>query len=238
MLKLIPIIIKMGTPKYNPVAVLGTYESAARQHTKDHEPIRAFHTLEKLIKEYQFETILDIGAGEGLHANYLREHGKNVTTCDFGKSGYYKRSNHVLGFEGDYMDASFPCQYDAIWCAHVLEHQLNVNLFLRKVFTDLKEEGILAVTVPPRKPDVVGGHLSIWNAGILLYNLVMAGFDCSEARVKQYGYNISVLVRKKPADLTSLNLSHDFGDIEKLSHLFPFPAKHGFDGDIMEVNWN
>ena len=106
---------------------------------------------------------------------------------------------------------------------------------MKKCFDDIDEGGIFAVTVPPLKHEIVGGHVTLWNAGLLLYQLILAGFDCSSASVKTYGYNISVIVRKKAATLPRLRM--DFGDIEALSHYFPFPVANGFDGRILEVNW-
>ena len=73
--------------------------------------------------------------------------------------------------------------------------------------------------------------------GLLLYNLVIAGFDCSEASCITYDYNIGIIVRKKEIDLTKLNLSFDKGDIEKLSKYFPMNVSHGFNGDIKKINW-
>ena len=46
----------------------------------------------------------------------------------------------------------------------------------------MKDDGVLAITVPPGESLVIGGHLTNWNAGILLYNLVLAGFDCGDLR--------------------------------------------------------
>jgi hypothetical protein len=71
--------------------------------------------------------------------------------------------------------------------------------------------------------------------GLLLYNLIIAGFDCSEASVKTYNYNCSVIVKKKPATLPKLR--YDTGDIERLSQFFPFDARQGFNGQILELNW-
>ncbi|MBN2043124.1 MAG: class I SAM-dependent methyltransferase [Candidatus Aenigmarchaeota archaeon] len=231
----------MGKPKYDENAVLGTYEKNSILHTTDlsvmTDPL-ALHALQKLISEYEFETVLDIGSGSRKHADYLEKRGKKVTTCDLGISDEFKKSRNGATFRGNYLDFQFPEKYDAAWCCHVLEHQPNVNALLKKVLGDLKEDGVLAVTVPPRKPNVVGGHLTIWNGGLLLYNLIIAGFDCSQARLKQHEYNISVLVRKKPIDIESLNLNYDIGDIERLSGFFPFPAEQGFDGDVMEVKWD
>jgi hypothetical protein len=85
------------------------------------------------------------------------------------------------------------------------------------------------------KHSIVGGHLTVWNTGLILYNLIIAGFDCSEASVKTYGYDCSVIVKKKTAILPELG--YDYGDIEKLSHFFPFDARQGFNGQILELNW-
>ena len=126
-------------------------------------------------------------------------------------------------------------RYDGIWCSHVLEHMPDVGLFLRKVRSELKEGGLLAITVPPMKHEIVGGHTSFWNEGLLLYRLILAGFDCSQARVGRYGYNISVLVRKREYDMPELE--HDNGDIERLSRYFPFNARQGFDGRTGNINW-
>lgn len=170
-----------------------------------------------------FRSVLDVGSSED-HANIFRFAKKEVTTLNL----------YHADIIGDYCITEVK-PTDCIWASHVLEHQPNPGLFLQKCLYDLKPNGILAVTVPPLKNDIVGGHLTLWNAGLLLYNLVMAGFDCSEASIKTYGYNISVIVRKKLFTLPKLNM--DFGDIEKLTEFFPIPITHGFDGRIDEVNW-
>lgn len=79
----------------------------------------------------------------------------------------------------------------------MLEHQLNPNIFLKKVYSVIKEDGYLCIIVPPRKPIIVGGHVSIWNAGLLMYHLIHAGFDCSNASIFQYDYNIGIIIKKK-----------------------------------------
>ena len=105
--------------------------------------------------------------------------------------------------------------------------------------------GVLAVTVPPYKPTIVGGHVSLWNAGLLLYRLVLAGIDCKDAHVKSYDYNISVIVeRKKDIDVTD-RLSYDMGDIRAIREYLPselkfFPNEYDdpYYGNIKELNWH
>lgn len=180
--------------------------------------INSADALEKLLS-LPFSTVLDLGAGEGLHSQILEDAGKLVTSITY--------ENDFLNHKG---------KYDCIWASHVLEHQPNPNIFLKKCFQDLNENGILAVTVPPLKDNIVGGHVTLWNAGLLLYQLILAGFDCSEASVKTYGYNISVIVRKKELKMPELKMDH--GDLNLLSDLFPVKVKADtFHGVISEVNW-
>ena len=171
-------------------------------------------------------TILDIGSGDGEQAARFRAAGFAVTTNSL------RAPADVIG---DYLQTEFPEPFDGIWASHVLEHQRNPGAFLDKCRSDLKDGGWLAVTVPPMKRQIVGGHVSVWNAGLLLDHLVLAGFACRHAAVRTYGYNVSAIVRKGPASLPPLAM--DSGDIEKLSHLFPFDACQGFSGDIESLNW-
>jgi SAM-dependent methyltransferase len=202
--------------------------------------------IKYLLEKCRFKTILDIGCGAGDQSAIFRDNNKIVTELDFGDS-VYTRNRKSKYIRGDYLNIKFDEQFDAIWVCHVLEHQLNVNIFLTKILHDLKEEGILAITVPPKKDRIVGGHVTLWNAGLILYNLVLAGFDCSEAKIKTYDYNISVILKKQTIVRTP-KITYDCGDIEKLKIYLPqsltFKDSHGklvmegFNGDIKELNWN
>lgn len=116
-----------------------------------------------------------------------------------------------------------------------MEHCLNPNIFLRKIHSLLNENGYLAIIVPPRKPFIVGGHVSIWNSGLLMYHLILAGFDCSEAQILQYDYNIGIILKKKTIILPKIN--YDCGDILLLKEFFPIDiTEDSFNGDIMCLN--
>ena len=183
----------------------------------------------KLVKDYSFKTLLDIGSGPKSAAHsFFSESNKEITRQDI-------NPDYNPDLLGDFNNLATDKLYDCIWCSHVLEHQLNVNHFLTKIFHTLKDGGVLAITVPPRKDEIVGGHVNLWNAGLLLYNLILAGFDCKNAAVKSYGYNISVIVEKKTAILPNLN--YDAGDINALNEFFPLGVFEGFDGNIQELNW-
>jgi SAM-dependent methyltransferase len=175
--------------------------------------------------------VLDVGSGQSeRHAELIKQAGHTVETNDF-----FDNNTYI----GDYNTLEIKKVYDGLWCAHCLEHQLNVQSFLRKIHTNLKEDGWLAITVPPLKHLIVGGHLSLWNAGLLLYNLVIAGFNCKDAKVKTYDYNVSVIVKKKTLELPQLK--YDNGDLLTLSDYFPPQLQRtergDFDGQIQEINW-
>ena len=169
--------------------------------------------------DLEFSSVLDIGSGGGQHSAHFRNLGKKVTSINL---------EPPADIICDYMDTEVGV-HDLVWASHVLEHQPNPNLFLKKCFNDCGR--YFAVTVPPLKHEIVGGHVTLWNAGLLLYNMILAGWDCKHARVLTYGYNISVIVEKKEAKLPELRM--DFGDIERLSGFFPFPAIQGFDGQTV-----
>lgn len=171
--------------------------------------------------------VLDVGAGRETGFKLMVEKaGHTYVPFDFTSGenweGYLRRSHFRA--------------YDGVWMSHVLEHLHDTHAALIKIHQVIKDGGIIGVTVPPLKHEIVGGHVSLWNSGLLLYRLVLAGFDCSKAAVKSYGYNCSVVVRRKPAKLPDLN--HDRGDIEALSHFFPIPVSgDSFVGQIREANW-
>lgn len=138
-------------------------------------------------------------------------------------------------WESPALRRSYQQAFDGVWMSHSLEHMLDTHTALKRLHTVCKPGGLICITVPPMKPQIVGGHVSLWNAGMLLYRLVMAEFDCSHARVKTYGYNVSVILNRQRIELPKLN--RDIGDIELLAQYFPMPVRQGFDGRIDEVDW-
>lgn len=201
--------------------------------------------IQKLLDEYNFSKILDIGCGAGHHSDIFIKYKKKVTGIDYGDSVYFKKNkSRLTTIIADFNEYSFEEKFDAIWCCHVLEHQLNINKFLKKIFNLINNGGVLAITVPPRDDLIMGGHVSMWNAGLLLYNLVLAGFNCKNANILQYGYNITIIVKKNSDSPVNLeNLSYDYGDLRKIKRYFPdlnFLTNDGDDpfmGNIYSLNW-
>lgn len=181
--------------------------------------------------------VLDVGCGNGAHAATMREYGIDVVTIDNkplnqlavpeDRLKYFNAGQHIVD---DFMRHGFKKKFDVVWCSHVLEHQVNPGMFIQRLVEFLKVGGLLVITVPPCKQEIVGGHVSLWNPALLVYHLVLAGVDCSEAVVQHYGYNITVAVKYKKAELPALTM--DNGDIQKVAQFFPVPFEHGQDGWI------
>lgn len=190
------------------------------------DQVRGGQALARLLRMDDVRTVLDIGSGAGAHSEIVRSYGRKATAISLCEPADYV---------GDFMTWPSDATFDAIWACHVLEHQVNPGLFLQECHRRLREGGVLAVTVPPAKHNIVGGHVTLWNAGLLLYNLILAGFDCRNAKVGSYGYNISVIVRKSTIELPQL--ANDNGDIARLARWFPLPVAENFDGELPDIGW-
>tara|TARA_R110002124_G_scaffold26374_6_gene94960 strand:- start:1045 stop:1785 length:741 start_codon:yes stop_codon:yes gene_type:complete len=175
-----------------------------------------------------FKTVLDVGSGAGEHSRFFRLFGKDVFSIDLHEDADYV---------GDFLTYEFDRKFDAIWCSHVLEHQRNVGQFLEKLYDTLEDGGILAISLPvhPRSR-FVSGHLTSWNAGLLIYNLVMAGFDCREA-IFAHDYDLSLIVRKKAASGGDIRTAAAYTSIEELAEFFPIPVRDTGDAEVRIHNW-
>lgn len=188
--------------------------------------LAAYQLLADLKQSHGGRTVrmLDIGGAEGVHARFFREHGVTVDLLE-------AKSRPEAIFVGDYLDFKVDVPYDIVWSSHVLEHVPNVGLFLDKMHQDLHADGYCVVSVPPIKEwHMAFGHVSLWNPGILLLNAAKHGFDPVTARVAQYGYNVSLIARKRTVPCAK-SLSDEFP-----AELRAQSPRH-FRGDVKFVNW-
>lgn len=193
--------------------------------------MRGKEALERFLA-YELRYVLDIGSGKGIHASMMRDHGVKVTTID---------SSQEADIQCEYMLRPFYNQFDGIWACHVLEHTINPGAMLKKMLVEAKPGGVIAVTVPWGRDDLVDGHVTTWYEGFLLYQMVVAGYDCSEARVGvcyegKYIKECSVIT--KAIQRPRMPIKYDKGDLELLRPYFPCNVYHGITAKFGNVNWD
>lgn len=193
-------------------------------------------------RAYEFDTVLDIGLGRGEASEFFLQGGKTVCATGFAVDSYGLPSGLLdkIELHENVSVDNMPCfgdeQFDAVWCAHVIEHVPNTGLALKEIWRVLKPGGYLFVMVPPYKSDLVGGHITTgWNLNTLMYNLLLNGFEIKNGSFIRYGYNNAAFVPKGVFDLPELR--HDEGDIETLAEFFPIPVKQGTPNERTSINW-
>lgn len=196
--------------------------------------------LIRCLEDEAIHTVLDVGCGTGNHSRIFLEHGKQVTGVDLWADCRIKEDGFQF-IKEDFIGHAFSETYDLVWTSHVLEHQMAVGAFIQKLFLCCKENGQVAITVPYETGGrVVEGHVSFWNAGLLMYNIIQSGFSCKRAAVKTYANNVSVIVPKEPIFKDGAQ-----GVIADSRPYFPERMQCGnnryggvlFDGNIKELNW-
>lgn len=189
------------------------------------------HALFRLLSSHSndFSSVLDIGGGSGEHTRFLRLFGKEAYSIDSHDSS--------ADYKGDFLTYDFKRKFDAVFCSHVLEHQRNIGNFIEKMYDVLADDGILAIAVPvhPRQR-MVSGHISNWNAGLLIYNLVLGGFNCREASLIQQA-DLNLVVRKKPAQGSDIHTPAAWDYVDTLAQYFPFPVTTGSNAEMTEIQW-
>lgn len=226
----ITLVLKKITKKNNQTTNIEVYPAADKLKfsVKDKRArvFRAFlgaHEMSNLIGNNK-SRMLDIGGAFGVHARYFRENCSNLTVDILDT----KQSSEKLVYEGDYLEFRVLEKYEYIWCSHVVEHLRNPGIFFDKVFLDLADNGWVGITVPPSKNDMTFQHVTLWNAGLVLIHLIHAGFDCTNAHIATYGYNITVIAQKR------------YRGSKPMPKCLPSVNKRGiyFEGNIDKLNWS
>lgn len=217
-----------------------------------HEMILGIKALERVLNLPDQRTLLDIGCGVGLQGRIFEDYGKRVTGLTMSEHASYDGSLLSNVVHADFLQWTPDQRYDIVWASHVLEHVRDVEAFLSKAREAVKEGGCLAITVPSSEKNILLAHVHMFNAGRILRYLLGAGFDCRNAEILVYGYNLSVILPKvswipEHFDLRVLEAEAEGYERQEglLRYLpaeialMPAPSNvHSFNGEIDVLNWD
>lgn len=121
-------------------------------------------------------------------------------------------------------------EFDFVIVSEV-HRQRNLGLYLDAAFNALKEDGVCIVICPAFTNSIGSGNAnSLWNAGYILYNLIMAGFDCKKSKVSTFENEIQLSAYKTGRRAKTFSIADCFD-------YFPVDVYQHFNGNIKEVNW-
>ena len=144
---------------------------------------------------YHPDEVLDIGVGRGDHAIAFIANGAKVVGVDLRPANIEHK--HYEHHQDPYEELELDKQFDMVWCSHTLEHIPNVQNFLLKLRGWLKPEGFLCMAVPTdRQRRFHISHLTLWTPAHLAYNLICAGWDCSDAIWYTEYLTIGLIIQK------------------------------------------
>jgi SAM-dependent methyltransferase len=182
-----------------------------------------------------FVTILDVGAGRGVHSKWFLDAGHRPTALDRSAPAF-EFGDQVELVKGDLLDLDPSRHFDAVFCSHVVEHFPDPAAGILKMREALRPGGYLFVIVPPYTPVSVNYHWhSGWNCTQLALLLVALGFDCSDATFMQLGMNVCGWGRKAEIPETKFNLRLSLPYLPK-GMAEQFYVKDGYDfmaGDLI-----
>ena len=190
----------------------------------------ATECFQRFVNRFEFQTVLDVGCGMMPYKKIFKD--KKYLGMDMRKADYpdYVSFNFMSETETWPTDE----KYDAVVSAHVVEHIQDTKRFIDKMVSLTAPGGKICIIWPKPKPNIVGGHVHVFNIGMMYYNIILTGQDCSKWQHWSQGYSQVVMGEVSPVDLTPLKLEYDKGDIEKLAKYFPFKVYQGFNGNTLK----
>ena len=200
--------------------------------------IQSIPFLPEILK-YGIGSLVDFGCGEGFHAEWFHEAGIEVVGVDQWLSGAARKraAGRYELIVGNWND--LPGGYDAGFSHHVLEHARDPIGWLNEWGALIRPGGKLFIVVPAYSSDSAAGHINIgWNIGQLLYNLALAGFDCTKGRFIQQGGIIWGIV-DRPECLNIIDSQIPGGwelAVERMPAALVYTGAH-FCGEMKELQW-
>ena len=167
------------------------------------EAIKRFNYLKEILNET--DTILDIGAGNGVFVYSLRKLGYNAKGIepDENHAKYAREELKIPVATGFAQDINNLESFDVITLHHVLEHLTDPAVELKNISRMLKREGYFVVEVPNAedirqdpKNRYHKAHIYTFNPETLVALGTRAGFRVIKKTIAPLNGNISIIFQK------------------------------------------
>ena len=102
----------------------------------------------------RFQSILDIGMGDGTASLHFAKNGKDVTGIGVSMESYNPILNatekiNIHECDMNEFNKNYPSKkFDAIWASHVIEHTFNTGEFIAQCWDHLNDDGWLLLLTP------------------------------------------------------------------------------------------
>ena len=178
--------------------------------------------------------VIEIGCGSGAMLDIINQAGMKAYGLEHSKKsvtlGNLKKRKIFQGYLNDLKHLK-KSPYDAFVCYNFLEHIPNINLFIKKISQNLKDNGVGIITVPNLDfliktksfYEFVADHLSYFTKNTIKYLFEKNNFKIIECKLINDSNDIFLIVQKvkfplkiKKFKKNILNLSNDYKEVEKL----------------------
>jgi SAM-dependent methyltransferase len=197
---------------------------------------RILKGVERLLSASHVKTFLDVGCGYGFFSKEAQNHGFAVSMLELAKNER-AISKELTGIEPDacsfedYDESKGP--FSVVLMSQILEHALDVNLWIRKASSLLVSGGLICIAVPnfgsiyrhvmqANEPFITPPtHLNFFDAKSLSLLLEKHGFsvECSESVSR---ISTASLSRRMPSFLKPVRRVVDFSARTSISAFDPF----------------
>lgn len=202
--------------------------------------IAAGPLLTRLLREYVFHTVLDLGLPDLQRLTLLAQQDRRVTAIAGTSLTAVSLPNVQLAAHVPQPDSQ--PSFDCVVAIDVLQRHSDPQAFLRSAHEQLMEGGVLALSVPAMRYPQVTGDLSIWSGGLLLQHLVLAGFDCRNVQLLPQEEHLYILVVK--SSIPPVPLDRGKPQMKAMQQYLPTsldymetPEGLAFNGDLPAIGW-
>lgn len=161
-----------------------------------------------LIEKYQLKnkTLFEVGAGRGDFLEVMLDIGFDASGLEHSSLNISECLSKGIRVSSGYLsDVDVVNKYDLVVCNNFLEHQPDIDLFINKLRSCLKDDGYLYISVPNIKYlidkgclyEFVADHLVYFSRSTLNLAFSMNGFEILEGYEKNNGNDLVIFARPR-----------------------------------------